>query len=59
MSVIREEDIVGYLFDEMVLCPVCAVGDGHMSDLTEDMIITERSMEGAFYFCDQCKKQLG
>lgn len=53
---IKKEDIIGYWFDEEIVCTDC-INDSELEDTTQDEIITESdSNKDVMMFCDRCNK---
>ena len=53
---IKKENIVGYWFDEEIVCTDC-INDNELEDITQDEIITENDrIEDVMIFCDRCNK---
>lgn len=57
MGMIKEEEIVGYLIDEMIVCRKCATREENMN-ATGDDIILSNELDESLYYCDRCKARI-
>ena len=59
MSMIKNEDILGYSIGEEVCCEEC-INKEEERDLTQEDIITQdyAEKEESLIFCDRCKKRI-
>ena len=58
MSIIKNDDVVGYLIDREHVCKECATQE-EIRDATLDEIVTVHDVDGDDrYFCDRCKEEM-
>ena len=60
MGMIKEEEIIGYRFENgEIVCNECVTKE-EIDNASEDEILIENDREGGTirYFCDRCKKEL-
>jgi uncharacterized protein YbaR (Trm112 family) len=55
MAIHKDEDIIAYQVDELVVCPECITKE-ELDRIWEEHIIMEK--EDQTVFCDRCKKRL-
>ena len=53
---IKKEDIIGYWFDQEIVCTDC-INENELKDITPDEIITENDINrDVMIFCNRCNK---
>ncbi|VBB41121.1 hypothetical protein TRIP_E50153 [uncultured Spirochaetota bacterium] len=57
--IIDEEDILGYVVDESLVCTECATAE-EVDEATSDDLITRDDVEkgNKAYFCDRCNSRI-
>ena len=59
MSVIKDEEIVGYFIGEECVCRNCVTDDETEKEVTQSNLITDKNIgNGARFFCDRCGKEI-
>jgi len=59
MSVIKDEEILGYFIGEECVCRECVTDDEETKEVTQSNLITDTDIGNENrYFCDRCKKEI-
>ena len=57
MTILDNEDILGYSVDNETVCTDC-ISPTEESELESSDILTEKELEGKTVFCDRCKQKV-